>query len=488
MKLLSLFLVFIMLLTCIVACGTDNGKKSTEGVDTTTQSEDDTAELDTIDIRRAIPDDLPNINYNGKAFRILARERSDFVNDIGANLEETGDIVNDSVYSRNMTVEERFNIKIMADHASGDPNVKLKNTVFANEDAYDIMLGQAIETGNASIDGNFVDWYKDLPYVNLEKPWYIGNAREALSVKNHSYLMIGEYCLSVLRFTYCMYFNKNLAEIYQIDDIYNVVYEGDWTINRLDEMVKNIYKDVNGDNIMDENDLYGFSTDYYSAAIAYQYGFNNPIMKWNNEGIPEMQLNIPKTVAIVEKLYNFFWNNPGSYPGTWGVTGPIWEAGRVLFINGLFSNSSSYRNYEFDYGLIPYPKWDDEQTNYYSMSDGAHDVMAVPITISDPEFTSIIIEALNAETYKQVVPALYDVAFKVKYARDETVTEILDMILAGRFFDFGYIYDGWNGVAFLTQDCLSNKSSDYASKYAARETKALAHYEKIINSILALDS
>ncbi|MCL2519132.1 MAG: hypothetical protein FWF15_11265, partial [Oscillospiraceae bacterium] len=89
--------------------------------------------------------------------------------------------------------------------------------------------------------------------------------------------------------------------------------------------------------------------------------------------------------------------------------------------------------------------------------------------------------------YKQVVPALYDVAFKIKYARDDTSTEILDMILAGRYFDFGYVYDGWQGVAFLIQQLLSVKKSDYMSLYTSVEAKARTRYEKVVEGLLALD-
>ena len=149
---------------------------------------------------------------------------------------------------------------------------------------------------------------------------------------------------------------------------------------------------------MTDKDLYGFTSDYWSAAITYQYAFDNPVMTKNSEGIPELAFNTPKLAQIVDKLYTFFYENPGSYVGDWGVSGPFWHEGRVLFLNGLFTNASTYRDLEFDFGIIPYPKWDEVQARYYTMSDGAHDVMAVPITTDDPERTSIIVEALNAES------------------------------------------------------------------------------------------
>ena len=119
------------------------------------------------------------------------------------------------------------------------------------------------------------------------------------------------------------------------------------------------------------------------------------------------------------------------------------------------------------------------------MSDGAHSVMAVPITISNPEYTSIILEALNAETYKQVVPAYYDTSLKVKYSRDDETGEVLDLLMDNRMFDFGYIYD--TGLAFVIQKLVSVNSSNTESAYATKMKSAEKEYQKIIDAYLDLE-
>lgn len=482
-KISILIMLCVMIFFIILSCSPENTgdiPQITSGIESDVEEE-----LDSIQARNLISDNLPNIDFEGDTFKVMARARNDFVTDIGTELEESGDIFEDSIYRRNATIEEKFNIKIEAVYDDG-AIPKLRSSVLANDDEFDLLMAQVIEIGTASIEGHYLDWYTDLPYINLDKPWYIGNAKDAFAVKNHAYMMIGEYNLSVLRFTYCMYFNKNLAEKYNVGDLYGIVNNGDWTLDRLSAMIKDVHEDINGDGVMDENDLYGLTTDYYSAAITYQYAFNHPMMKWNADGLPELNANTPKMISIVEKIYDLFYNNEGTLADTWGVSSPIWQSERALFINGLFQSAVAYRDYEFDFGIIPYPKWDDAQSMYYTMADGAHDAMAVPVTISNPEKTSIIIEALNAESYKQVVPSYYDIALKVKFTRDEASVEVLDMILEGRYFDFGYIYDGWQGVAFLLQDCMSNKTSDYSSKYAAREQTAIKRYDTIIEGLLEL--
>lgn len=487
MRLLSMALLFVVSFSMLVSCSdndTDNKSQPTMKNETEFTIEE---ELDSYALRNIISDNLPDKDFEGAVFKVIARDREDFVTDIGTELEESGDVIEDAIYSRNSNIEERFNVNIQAVY---DPNpiATTRNSVLAGDDEFDLLMAQVIELGTATIEGNYLDWYEDLPYVNLDKPWYIGNAKDALAIKEHAYMMIGEYNLSVLRFTYCMYFNKNLAEDYNVGDLYQIVNDGNWTLDQLSNTIKDIHNDINGDGVMDQSDLYGLVTDYYSAVITYQYAFDNPTMAWDADGLPVLNANTPKTVSIVEKVYDLLYTNNGAHADTWGVDGGIWEEERALFTNSLFRSAITYRDYDFDFGIIPYPKWDEHQSEYYTMSDGAHDAMAVPVTISNPEKTSIIIEALNAESYKKVIPAYYDIALKVKFTRDEASVGVLDLILDGRCFDFGYIYDGWQGVAFLLQDCISNKSADYTSKYAAKESGAINRYDTVIQGLLELEN
>ena len=185
-------------------------------------------------------------------------------------------------------------------------------------------------------------------------------------------------------------------------------------------------------------------------------------MQMDSEGVPQLAFNTPKMTNIVEKVWELFRENPGSYTGTWGVPGPIFREGRSLLMNGLFSTSSGMRDVDFEFGIIPYPKYDEDQSEYYTMVDGAHSIMAVPIT-ADPEYVSVILEALNAESYKKVIPAYYETELKIKGARgDETAAEILDMISKGVKFDFGYVYGPYG---MMISEILSGTNPNFASAY-----------------------
>ncbi len=479
-RILCALLAALVLTSCGSGSTTDKTPETT--ADTTAETEVET-EPDPNAVRRAISDDLPDTDMDGYTYRVLSRQRDDFIEDIGLDLEQNGDVVNDAIYNRNLTVSDRFNCKYEATFTDSIDTTGI-NTITAGDDAFDVMLCQIVQIPKYATTGYFRDWYEDMPHVNLDKPWYIGNAAEALSVKGHAYAMIGEYDLDVLRFTYCMYYNQDISDEYNLENIYDVVNDGRWTYDKLYEYANTVYVDLDGNGTKDENDRLAISGDPYSAVVTYQYSFDNPLFSINDEGVPEFTMDREKLASIVEKLNALYHDSLGGYTEGWGTGWTAWSAGNLLLYTGLFQSATGYRDLEFDYGIIPYPKYDEAQTRYYTMSDGAHGCMLIPITVQNIEWSSILTEALNAETYKQVVPAYYDTALKVKLSRDAESAAMLDLLMESRVFDFGYMYN--TGIAFIVQDMVSTNKNNTESAFNSKYKSAEKEWAKIIDTYLAL--
>ena len=479
-RILCALLAALVLTSCGSGSTTDKTPETT--ADTTAETEVET-EPDPNAVRRAISDDLPDTDMDGYTYRVLSRQRDDFIEDIGLDLEQNGDVVNDAIYNRNLTVSDRFNCKYEATFTDSIDTTGI-NTITAGDDAFDVMLCQIVQIPKYATTGYFRDWYEDMPHVNLDKPWYIGNAAEALSVKGHAYAMIGEYDLDVLRCTYCMYYNQDISDEYNLENIYDVVNDGRWTYDKLYEYANTVYVDLDGNGTKDENDRLAISGDPYSAVVTYQYSFDNPLFSINDEGVPEFTMDREKLASIVEKLNALYHDSLGGYTEGWGTGWTAWSAGNLLLYTGLFQSATGYRDLEFDYGIIPYPKYDEAQTRYYTMSDGAHGCMLIPITVQNIEWSSILTEALNAETYKQVVPAYYDTALKVKLSRDAESAAMLDLLMESRVFDFGYMYN--TGIAFIVQDMVSTNKNNTESAFNSKYKSAEKEWAKIIDTYLAL--
>ena len=93
-----------------------------------------------------------------------------------------------------------------------------------------------------------------------------------------------------------------------------------------------------------------------------------------------------------------------------------------------------------NFGILPYPKWDESQSIYHSQAWNGYSVMAIPKDARNLEKTAVMTGALNAASKQQVIPAFYDKALKGKFTRDEESADMLDIIRDGISFQFGYFY------------------------------------------------
>ena len=297
--------------------------------------------------------------------------------------------------------------------------------------------------------------------------------------------------LNAIGRSYCVFYNKSLAENYTLENLYDVVNDGKWTIDYIQEITKDMYIDLNANGKVDGDDSFGLITTPGSPVNTYLWAFGGHILQKNQSGDVELVYHNAKTGEMVQKLCSFFFDNEAIQNQNEDTDFPTpvhsysldrFIDGRSVFINNeIFASIEYLRDMKDDYGILPYPKWDENQDKYYTMVDGSHDVLAVPITVSDPERTGIITEALCAESYKQVVPAYYETALKTKYTRDDESIAMIDMIVNSRVFDLGYVYDGWKGASFIFQNLISNNNPNFESKWASSESAITKYYQSVID-------
>ena len=496
-RFLILTLALIMLLTICLAVACEEkpdvvNEKNKNGSETGSETVPQT--------REDIPDDLPPNNFSGREFRVLTRDYDHYAIEIEM-AEDSADIVDHAVYMRNMTVEERFNTKIKAVIVSGSPSdtltKKLRTDVMAGDVPYEMVSGFMMALSQMAPEGILLNWHK-LPNMNFGKPWWNKSAMDELTVAGKSFFALSDMLYSPLCASYCVFYNKTLSENYGLDNIYDVVNDGKWTIDYARNAIKDIYVDLDNDGQRNSADLYGWAGNIVSGNVTFLWAFDNPVTKHDSNGIPQLVINNPKTPQIIDKLHTFWFETKGAIASTpSGIDGIPWfhfgitlmRNSRTIFYPGnMVEAETDLRDLKDDYGIIPYPKWDENQENYYTMVDGDGSLMAIPNSISsaaDIDFVTTIIEALSAEEYKKVIPAYYEVALKVKYSRDAESVLMLDKVVEGIRYDFGFLYDGFVGFGFqMMIDLFNSGSRDFASYYAANEERVKIHYNNIIQAYL----
>lgn len=490
-RIISLLLALCMILastTFLFACkDKDEDKKTDKDLSATEkQLEEGTIFYD----RAQVSDNLPEKDYGGREFRIVSHQPWEF--EVEEEERGKGNLITDAIFSRNEAVEKRYNVTLKCAYTGTYQECLdyVSKTVLSGADEFDLLMGMAAATGAQLVTKKvLMNWY-DIPYIDFSQPWWASDNATELTVNGKCPIAVSDLNFTSITQTYCMLFNKDLAASYELGDIYSMVLSGEWTFDKLQSLVKDIYNDENGNNKHDEDDLYGFNHTQGSAVAAYLWAFDNPVCTKNAEGVPEISIKTDKINNIVSEMYDFLYNTTGvyynpEYMNEKGISMDRFLGNKSIFVTASLSapTNSKLRDFESDYGLIPYPKWDENQTSYYTMADGYHTVLAVPKTCSDTEFVGIMVEALSAETWKLVTPTLYEIALKNRYLRDDESKEVLDLIINGRRFDFGYVYDGWQGFSFTLQTLMGEGKSNFESYYNSRYKSARTHYKAIVKQI-----
>lgn len=482
-KLFCLLLALLMLASC-GAPATEETTADTAAVGTETET---VVETDALEARMAVSDDLGDKDFGGEEYRVMIQERWIGYHDAE---ELNGDVLNDAIFTRNANVEERFNVKLNLQGMAHDDQAQgLKNCVISGNDEYDLFLGGAVASGDLAVQGLFRNMHEF--DIDFSKPWYPSDAINNLTVNGRMYLAASDICLSLAYNTYCYYFNKNLVTDYGLEDPYTVVSEGRWTIDYVQKNIAEIYVDANGDGQAANDDVYGFATEKVNSLPAYYYAFEIDTVELTKDGVNILLDKVEKNIDAVEKLRTLLYGSQGTYKytgdGAYGSGGDLFVRQQAIFAVSKLGDSAGWfrETCEFDYGIIPYPKYTEEQQNYYTVSGGSINMAAFPLTAAREDMVATVFASLAAESWKVLIPSYYDVVLKFKGARDEISTKMIDLILDGRNLDFEFVYDGFKGYMYDMSDIF--KGGTTVPAYVASTQKAVTTYYEGIRKLFYED-
>ena len=206
-RIISIICSMILLCTYIMyACSEDAAKPS----NVTTQAEiDNIAEEETG--RSSIKDSLPdNLDYDGQIYRIYSNSSETLSDYMKGPEEQTGDVVFDTVIARNLSVEERLNIKFeyFIPSPAYDYNqigTEVRNLVLSGDDTYDLITAGQFGTCKLVTEGLFLNVLEG-KYFDFEKPWWWVDYMKEISIGNDkTFFLVGDYFIDMLLGTRMLY-------------------------------------------------------------------------------------------------------------------------------------------------------------------------------------------------------------------------------------------------------------------------------------------
>ena len=448
------------------------------------------------DENKRIESAAPVKDFGGYEFRVLSRNEAAtrwYARDITTE-SETGDPFNDAVYRRNVAIEDRYNIKIINRMAASDALLtEARKSISSGGDDYDILKGGLSGFATSlSMEGMLLD-LKNVPYLDLPKPWYDQKANVQLTVANKLYVTISEISTIDKDATWAYLFNKKLVADLSLENPYQLVRDGEWTIDKMLALCKDVSRDLDGDGAMGRGDLYGYAGETWNLYFGLMSAGHALIQKDAGD-LPVYTGLDDAGLGSFNKLISMFGDkNLVLRADDWYGKGfDVWidlmdvafTENRVLLFDTSMARVQLYRDMEADFGIVPPPKRDAAQKEYISnLTVFWTNSLAIPATAGDAERTGAITDALAAESLYTVIPAYYDIQLKTKLARDDESSEMLDILFAGRNFDLGMIYN-WGGMGDKFADAMQRNSPDIVSalekiqdRIAGEITKTIEAYE-----------
>lgn len=447
---LSLFLVIVFALT-LFSCA-DTGEDNT--VETTTASVGNTSDTEPqetanpYDVKTDLPDGL---DFGGTEVRILSRD-SDWVKDEITVSSQNGEIINDSIFIRNSKVEETLGLRIVNTMITGGNYVvteEIRRLVLAGTDEYDILANSCYSTIMYTGENLFRD-IKEVEYLDLDKIYWSQGFNEVASFGSKQYFCTGAEALTLYRYMFVTMFNKSLLADHDVGNLYEVVNNGEWTIDYQYELTNKIYDDLNGDGSKDMNDKFGFISGPVAYVDPYWSSCKLPILTKTADNRYQYSLDIERMTNAVDKILRLYYSE-GSY-----IYASVSDAQDQANIAGHLSmgraatatlrlvsvESEQLRSMKDPYGIIPMPKLDAAQEEYRTFVHDQFTVFGIPSTTPDTRLPVIgaFLELSAAESYRTVVPSYYEIALKGKYLHDDESAQMLDLIYRSVYIDAGVIY------------------------------------------------
>ncbi|MCL1859109.1 MAG: hypothetical protein FWF92_07725 [Oscillospiraceae bacterium] len=448
----GLIVLLIFLSLSITGCQTKNESKDDSGDSAVNEdiNHDQEEAAEEIDYITQLGE---TYNFDGYEFRIMVPAAENHMPDSGPALYMSeamnGEIVNDALYTRNKAVEAALNIKITVfEHSPGgilETYKAIVNSVSANDKTFDVAIPHVLANVDAMTTGGYLcDWNK-ITSVDFDNPWWNIDAMNAYSMAHKKFLGMGEVNFGNYSNTYAMFFNKDFIQKYDLENPYELVKAKKWTIDKVLEITKDMYQDLNSNGKSDADDLYGYSGSATGVLLGFMYGSNITYFKTDENGAPYISFINEKTDRLVDKMVSLYYQDNRSYiydNNEIDIFNAMQE-GRMFLQGDKIGQIIKLRGADIEFGILPYPLYDENQDKYYTYVDAWGGVLCIPNNVLDDELnrTAVILDALSYETLKNVKPKYYDIALKTKYARDDESAEMLDLLYGGLVFDLGYVYD-----------------------------------------------
>ena len=427
-----------------------------------------------------------SVDMNEEDFVVLGR------GDAGSSVSEirqeevSSEPLENAVYNRNRNLSELCKLNYVAKLSPSDGLADLiSNEIKACACEYAIAFPDMRVAGTMATKSMLKD-FNDLTYINLDAEWW-DEGTASMSVVGRTLWMNSDINYMAHDVTFLTLFSKVMAEEQGLDDLYETVNNGDWTIDLLSTYAKKVSSDLDGNGRYDESDAYGL-IGTSTLGYAMFYGSEMRYVACDEDGEPYLAMtetDLLKASDLLDKVLDLLYTGHSSY-----IVAPGKEKNAMnMFINnqGLFyfecaSYIGGLRNMSDDFGVLPLPKYDKNQVKYATYVNPVASTMVIPVGPKNYDDLGKVIESMAILSAESVIPTYYELVLKRKTIRDEESAQMLDIIFSNRIYDLSCFYEKI-GLMHTFQEAINGRTNNFSSNYQSRLKKAEKEIGHIVNKI-----
>ena len=487
-KTIALLLAILMLCPLIVSCGGDLTEETSE--EAVTEEEGGLK----------VSDKIKGVKFDGEDINIwqtiTASNLAEYYYDMNGSSDAT-DFVSLELYKRNVTAGEYLNVKINfidTEATSAESADAIRPFLLAEDpdyDAYQLVQHRGMPL---VIEG----WFKNLDnskYLDFSGEWWAQDFMKNAQVNGHNYVLAGDIGVDMVSCAGAVFVNKNMLNANNGEGAYEelrtMVLEGKWTIDKLAELSKNMYKDLNNNTVVDLEDQFGFLSSQIFMDGFY-LGAGGTIFQRNNDGKVELTMGDEHSVNVMDRVFKLMrTESPDDFGINAGDT-QLYNSkhstqlvqkfadGETLFAIGYLYTARGFTDMKDSFAPLPYPKYDIDQKQYYSGIHNSTTLYAIPKYCTKYDQTGATFEAMAAFGSQMVVPFYYEQVLKLRYIDDEGDAKLVDLIYDTRMSDIAVIF---GSEAFEFPRLMVQENRSNLAWYLKRYNKDIKKELEDINNV-----
>lgn len=447
-------------------------------------------------------DRLPTGDYDRYVFTILNCKSNYAMTDIVPEVSE--DSLSAALFERNSTVKQKLNIDIVEESRPYPAFSTILNEVRKLNSTqsidFDAIFNEVAWQTPLAQEGAYLAIEDCEAYLDLNNPWWFNDAMDSLKIGGTTYELFGDFHLMFYESMYGMAFNQEKFKEAKVEFPYDLVREGEWTLPKLKEMMTDLAAASTEENHYGMVALKEFSTCMITS-------WNFSLVEQDDSKLLVPYSDDEALIGIYEDLLGFYesngdgkanWIHPsfssaaflnGNFnkeKSTYGdhTGAPLFASGRAAFITDSIGAIRSMRHAEFDYGIVPTPKYNSDQEKYVNYIYSGAASCGIPASTPDLERTCTVLQNLSAYSYKFVKDEYYEVVVQLRTVRDSDSIEMIDVIfghskMSTTKFELDVVYD--IGIFECVRVNLSDGAPEVKSQLdSIKRTSVASNIESVI--------